>query len=71
MIKGQELVGILRSHPSWVRELKLAEQSVHQRISESHPSWVRELKLDRPILYPMDWESHPSWVRELKHALKL
>ena len=34
-----------RSHPTWVRGLKLAVQLVEVVLEESHPTWVRGLKL--------------------------
>ena len=35
----------MRSHPTWVRGLKLYSSSVGYCISKSHPTWVRGLKL--------------------------
>ena len=34
----------MRSHPTWVRELKLFCQRCSSRQQRSHPTWVRELK---------------------------
>ena len=34
----------MRSHPTWVRELKLSVASGFGSTSKSHPTWVRELK---------------------------
>ena len=33
-----------KSHPSWVRGLKLGGYMTYSTLSESHPSWVRGLK---------------------------
>ena len=34
----------MKSHPTWVRELKQRELDELQDKMESHPTWVRELK---------------------------
>ena len=34
----------MRSHPTWVRGLKLAPQHSVKRLRQSHPTWVRGLK---------------------------
>ena len=60
-------LNIIKSHPTWVRELKLRRQSPAPPKQGSHPTWVRELKqlpgagLDIGRVW-----SHPTWVRELK-----
>ena len=35
----------MRSHPTWVRGLKLCSFALLQPLDESHPTWVRGLKL--------------------------
>ena len=35
----------MRSHPTWVRGLKLLALSMPCTVKESHPTWVRGLKL--------------------------
>ena len=35
----------MRSHPTWVRGLKLQTLLMLQKVQESHPTWVRGLKL--------------------------
>lgn len=35
----------MRSHPTWVRGLKLNEGSLRTAELRSHPTWVRGLKL--------------------------
>ena len=34
----------MRSHPTWVRELKLCAADINSGMFASHPTWVRELK---------------------------
>ena len=34
----------MRSHPTWVRGLKLAMALLKSNINMSHPTWVRGLK---------------------------
>ena len=36
---------IVRSHPTWVRGLKLLHRSRKHKRTGSHPTWVRGLKL--------------------------
>ena len=60
---------ILKSHPTWVRGLKLSTQFQQLRDFASHPTWVRGLKhIVRYVLSFYIW-SHPTWVRGLKHEL--
>ena len=35
----------MRSHPTWVRGLKLLCYDTYQLAAASHPTWVRGLKL--------------------------
>ena len=58
----------MRSHPTWVRGLKLIENLFSQMIIESHPTWVRGLKLLLLYLVSAWVKSHPTWVRGLKHT---
>ena len=56
----------MRSHPTWVRGLKLDSLESLWSLYLSHPTWVRGLKLEyegepRPCS-----QSHPTWVRGLK-----
>ena len=37
---------LAKSHPTWVRGLKLFENNGHTRWVQSHPTWVRGLKLE-------------------------
>ena len=57
----------LKSHPTWVRGLKLAYQKIYSDFYRSHPTWVRGLK---PLSFLKNVKgkmSHPTWVRGLKH----
>ena len=60
------MIAFMMSHPSRVRELKLALVHTCAASVESHPSRVRELKLDLGMNNPFIKKSHPSRVRELK-----
>ena len=55
-----------KSHPEWVRGLKLEKSEIESRSSESHPEWVRGLKLHRELRIRLVTASHPEWVRGLK-----
>ena len=60
-----------KSHPVWVRGLKLLLRLSPQHVAPSHPVWVRGLKQrlsNKPN--PKEW-SHPVWVRGLKLAFSL
>ena len=39
------IYGMSKSHPTWVRGLKLNRSTNTTKISRSHPTWVRGLKL--------------------------
>ncbi len=57
----------LRSHPRWVRGLKVPGRCVYAYSRWSHPRWVRGLKEE--LINFADNEgvmSHPRWVRGLK-----
>ena len=56
----------MRSHPTWVRGLKLFYTSHSLTKVLSHPTWVRGLKLQRKKQKLNKSESHPTWVRGLK-----
>ena len=61
----------MRSHPVWVRGLKLLISAIFSFAVRSHPVWVRGLKQ----VYDMSKEaymlSHPVWVRGLKQRYLL
>ena len=59
----------MRSHPMWVRELKLKYLGYGLINAKSHPMWVRELKLGIQLWLLTYPASHPMWVRELKRTL--
>ena len=42
----------MRSHPTWVRGLKLTFTYNDEHLPQSHPTWVRGLK--RVALQPLD-----------------
>ena len=46
-----------KSHPTWVRGLKLTEEVDKRKYVESHPTWVRGLKQEPYLMRP---ESHLS-----------
>ena len=56
-----------KSHPVWVRGLKLRLICLIAVSSLSHPVWVRGLKLIRRYVKTTTVMSHPVWVRGLKH----
>ena len=61
-------MGRPKSHPEWVRGLKLEIISSYLSTKMSHPEWVRGLKqqvVAEPVLFQV---SHPEWVRGLKLA---
>ena len=55
-----------RSHPTWVRGLKLLRLSFNNPKCPSHPTWVRGLKLVLMLILVLRYKSHPTWVRGLK-----
>ena len=57
-----------RSHPMWVRGLKLAVRHIACLRVVSHPMWVRGLKLESMRTSNEILGSHPMWVRGLKHV---
>ena len=65
------LASLSKSHPSWVRGLKLQYDSFVRIGVLSHPSWVRGLKLENVGVTKAAWASHPSWVRGLKPTFSL
>ena len=44
---------VAKSHPTWVRGLKLYEWRNHRAYRQSHPTWVRGLKQDKYIIESM------------------
>ena len=56
----------MRSHPTWVRGLKLCSRCISNLRVMSHPTWVRGLKHSTNIHDIAGGESHPTWVRGLK-----
>ena len=40
----------VRSHPMWVRGLKLAYQKIVNDHYKSHPMWVRGVKLNNVVI---------------------
>ena len=59
----------MRSHPTWVRGLKLSIMCNIPRFRMSHPTWVRGLKHVKHEIYSVLTWSHPTWVRGLKLAV--
>ena len=59
----------MRSHPTWVRGLKLIERESIKEHSASHPTWVRGLKHQSRAFAISCIKSHPTWVRGLKLGL--
>ena len=60
----------VKSHPTWVRGLKLSIIFAAHNKKQSHPTWVRGLK---PIAAAQNKKiamSHPTWVRGLKQVKK-
>ena len=55
-----------KSHPMWVRGLKLAKRKRAYCHLLSHPMWVRGLKLEKLLIIHARLLSHPMWVRGLK-----
>ena len=61
----------IKSHPTWVRGLKLPKRNDYNGVWWSHPTWVRGLKhLTLPINLLVKYKSHPTWVRGLKPSGK-
>ena len=58
----------MRSHPVWVRGLKLVLVVEQFPTGRSHPVWVRGLKLTIIANFVSKLLSHPVWVRGLKHC---
>ena len=58
----------MKSHPMWVRGLKLKKHGRLQEVPRSHPMWVRGLKPSACGSMSASWTSHPMWVRGLKQA---
>ena len=61
----------MRSHPTWVRGLKLYGNYATQTSYVSHPTWVRGLKLFAVVCLNGSQQSHPTWVRGLKPPVLL
>ena len=57
---------VRKSHPEWVRGLKLDNCMGSGTTAMSHPEWVRGLKQPYRITVKRDIMSHPEWVRGLK-----
>ena len=60
----------MRSHPTWVRGLKLSKRQSGRNKRTSHPTWVRGLKLSRKRVIKVQRTSHPTWVRGLKQSIR-
>ena len=61
--------GEVKSHPTWVRGLKLFKEiGVYAIDPESHPTWVRGLKYLHISGLDGIAVSHPTWVRGLKSS---
>ena len=58
---------VIKSHPTWVRGLKLSLKPFYQICEVSHPTWVRGLKHQTFVRFFRRRRSHPTWVRGLKH----
>ena len=43
-INVRNAIGLVPSHPTWVRGLKLLSKVENQTVVGSHPTWVRGLK---------------------------
>ena len=57
----------VKSHPTWVRGLKLLLGKPVVARDESHPTWVRGLKhISLLMVKGLCAWSHPTWVRGLK-----
>ena len=65
----QVLPCIAKSHPTWVRGLKLFDAWNVERHIKSHPTWVRGLKHRRCRGINSNMRSHPTWVRGLKRII--
>ena len=61
----------MRSHPTWVRGLKLDLYQFFYNAKTSHPTWVRGLKPSKSETSVSNRRSHPTWVRGLKHSTPL
>mgnify|MGYP004670540413 CR=1 FL=1 len=55
-----------KSHPTWVRGLKLGFKLLKYLGYGSHPTWVRGLKQSAREIIGNFVASHPTWVRGLK-----
>ena len=55
-----------KSHPTWVRGLKLLSICYEISNLRSHPTWVRGLKPNGVRKSCFSSRSHPTWVRGLK-----
>ena len=55
-----------KSHPVWVRGLKLFRCKSGLTSNVSHPVWVRGLKRFERLHFYKPKRSHPVWVRGLK-----
>ena len=65
-IKEIVLFAVKKSHPMWVRGLKLSVFVKCLRVIRSHPMWVRGLKHYQLFTRVYYFTSHPMWVRGLK-----
>ena len=59
----------MRSHPTWVRGLKLQSYGILLPRRKSHPTWVRGLKRAGETSADGTVASHPTCVRGLKLLL--
>ncbi len=58
---------LIRSRPTWARELKQEKIIFFHLFFPSRPTWARELKLTIAEKQEVGGRSRPTWARELKH----
>ena len=58
----------MRSHPTWVRGLKLNKQTSKRGRRHVAPYVGAWIETQRPQQTSLKRESHPTWVRGLKHC---
>ena len=60
-----------KSHPTWVRGLKLLQARSFDKVGRSHPTWVRGLKLTSELSYTGGYSVAPyvgAWIETLLAA---
>ena len=60
-----------KSHPTWVRGLKLAAGDYNRKRKEVAPYVGAWIETDRNRAHWQGFESHPTWVRGLKLYLHI